>query len=132
MSQTDPISDLLTRLRNALRARHDKIDLPSSKLKVEIARLLKDEGYVRNFKVLENRFAGTLRVYLKYDGSGESVIGGIERASRSGRRLYKPTSEIPEVLGGLGISIISTSKGLMTGREARRQGIGGEVVCKVW
>lgn len=132
MSQTDPISDLLTRLRNALRARHDKIDLPNSGLKLEVVKLLKDEGYVRNYKVLENRFAGTLRVYLKYDQDGESVIGGIQRVSRPGRRIYRGSEEIPEVLGGLGIAVLSTSKGLMTGREARRQGIGGEVLCRVW
>lgn len=132
MSQTDPISDLLTRLRNALRARHDKIDLPNSGLKLEVVKLLKDEGYVRNYKVLENRFAGTLRVYLKYDQDGESVIGGIQRVSRPGRRIYRGSEDIPEVLGGLGIAVLSTSKGLMTGREARRQGIGGEVLCRVW
>lgn len=132
MSQTDPIADLLTRLRNALHARHDKIDVPSAAMKVEVVKLLKEEGYVRNYKVLENRFAGTLRVYLKYDQSGESVIGGIERVSRPGRRVYKGCEEIPEVLGGLGIAIVSTSKGLLTGREARRQGVGGEIVCKVW
>jgi small subunit ribosomal protein S8 len=132
MSQTDPISDFLTRMRNALQARHDKIDLPSSAMKVEVARLLKEEGYVRNFKVLENRFAGTLRVYLKYDQSGESVIGGLQRVSRPGRRVYRPADDIPEVLGGLGISIVSTSRGLMTGRQAKREGVGGEIVCKVW
>lgn len=132
MSMADPISDLLTRMRNALSARHDKIDLPSSKQKVEIVRLLKEEGYVRNFKVLENRFAGTLRVYLKYDAAGESVIGGIERASRPGRRSYSGKDSLPEVLGGLGIAVISTSHGLMTDREARRRGVGGEVVCRVW
>lgn len=132
MSQTDPISDFLTRLRNAIRARHDKVDLPASSAKVEIVKILKDEGYVRNFKVLDNRFSGILRVYLKYDASGESVITGLDRISKAGRRVYRPKDELPEVLGGLGIAIISTSKGLMTGRNARRQGIGGEVLCKVW
>ena len=94
--------------------------------------LLKEEGYVRNFKVLENRFAGILRVYLKYDAAGESVIGGIQRASRPGRRSYAGKGELPEVLDGLGIAVISTSQGLMTDREARRRGVGGEVIRRVW
>ena len=132
MSQVDPISDFLTRVRNAIRARHDKIDIPSSSVKVGIAKILKEEGYIRNFKVVENRFSGTLRVYLKYDASGESVIEGIQRVSRSGRRTYAGKGEIPEVLGGLGMAIVSTSRGLMSGREARRQGVGGEVLCRVW
>jgi len=132
MSMTDPIADLLTRIRNAIQARHDKVDLLASRIKTELVRILKEEGYVRNYKVLENRFSGILRVYLKYDAAGDSVIAGIQRASRPGMRLYCRAGEVPEALGGLGIAVVSTSKGLMSGDEAARQRIGGEVLCHVW
>lgn len=132
MSTADPISDLLTRVRNSLVARHEKIDVPSSRLKVEIARILKEAGYIKNYKVLDDKGAGLLRLYLKYDDSGNPVIHGVARVSKPGRRLYRGKGELPEVLGGLGISIISTSQGLLTDHDARKRGVGGEVVCSVW
>ncbi len=132
MNVSDPIADLLTRVRNALSARHEKADVPSSRFKVEIARILKDEGYIKNFKVLDDRGVGLLRLYLKYDDSGNPVIHGLTTQSKPGRRLYKKKTEIPEVLGGLGVAIVSTSQGLKTGAEARKLGLGGELVCTVW
>ncbi len=132
MNIADPISDLLVRLRNALSARHEKIDVPSSRLKVEIARILKESGYIKNFKVLDDRGAGLLRIYLKYDDGGSPVIHGVSRISKPGRRLYRGKDELPEVLGGLGVAIISTSQGLLTDQDARKRGVGGEVVCSVW
>lgn len=132
MKQHDPVSDLLTRIRNSIRARHDKVDVPASRLKVAVAKVLRDEGYVRNIKLVEDRFSGILRIYLKYDASGDSVIVGIDRVSRPGCRIYRGKDDLPEVLGGLGISVVSTSAGLMTDGEARRRGIGGEVLCRVW
>ncbi len=132
MSMSDPISDLLTRVRNGLAARHEKIDLPSSRFKVELARILKDEGYIKNFKVLDDRGAGLLRLYLKYDENGHPVIHGVSRVSKPGRRLYRGKDQLPEVLGGLGVAIVSTSQGLLTGKDAKKRGIGGEIVCSVW
>ncbi len=132
MSLSDPIADLLTRVRNGLTARHEKIDVPSSRFKVELARILKDEGYIKNFKVLDDRGAGLLRLYLKYDEQGRPVIHGLARLSTPGRRLYARKDGLPAVLGGLGIAIISTSQGLLTGSDARKRGLGGEVVCSVW
>lgn len=132
MHVTDPIADLLTRVRNGLSARHEKIDVPSSRFKVELARILKDEGYIKNFKVLDDRGAGLLRLYLKYDDSGKPVIHGLSRVSRPGRRLYARKDTLPDVLGGLGIAIVSTSQGLLTGNDAKKRGLGGEVVCSVW
>jgi small subunit ribosomal protein S8 len=132
VSFSDPVADLLTRVRNGLSARHEKIDVPSSRFKVELARILKDEGYIKNFKILDDRGAGLLRLYLKYDDAGQPVIHGLTRVSRPGRRLYRGKEEIPEVLGGLGVAIVSTSQGLLTGQDARRRGLGGEVVCSVW
>lgn len=132
MALTDPIADLLTRVRNGLVARHEKIDVPSSRFKVELARILKDEGYIKNFKVLDDRGAGLLRLYLKYDEGGHPVIHGVSRISKPGRRLYRRKDALPDVLGGLGIAIVSTSQGLLTGQDAKRRGLGGEVVCSVW
>jgi small subunit ribosomal protein S8 len=132
MNVTDPVADLLARLRNALAARHEKTDVPSSRFKVEIARILKDEGYIKNFKVLDDRGAGLLRLYLKYDEAGEPVIHGLARQSRPGRRLYAGKTELPEPLGGLGVAIVSTSQGLLAGHDAKKRGVGGEVVCTVW
>ncbi len=132
MSVSDPVSDLLTRVRNALSARHEKTDVPSSRFKVEIARILKDEGYIKNFKVLDDRGAGLLRLYLKYDEAGNPVIHGLTRQSRPGRRLYKGKAELPEVLGGLGVAIVSTSQGLLASHDAKKRGVGGEIVCTVW
>ncbi len=132
MNVTDPVSDLLTRLRNALSARHEKADVPSSRFKVELARILKDEGYIKNYKVMDDRGGSLLRLYLKYDDTGNPVIHGLSRSSKPGRRLYKGKDELPEVLGGLGVAIVSTSQGLLSGNDAKKRGVGGEVVCTVW
>ncbi|HEX9986673.1 MAG TPA: 30S ribosomal protein S8 [Thermoanaerobaculia bacterium] len=134
MSMTDPIADMLSRIRNGIQARHERVELPASKLKVEIARILKSEGYISNYKLVEDdsKPQATLRVYLKYSEDGEPVIHGIERISRPGRRIYRGKEEIPRVLGGLGLSIVSTSRGILSGAEAVKSGIGGEVLCQVW
>ena len=132
MSMTDPIADMLSRIRNGIQARHERIELPASKLKVEIAKILKNEGFISNFKLVEDKVQSTLRIYLKYSEDGEPVIHGIERVSRPGRRVYRNKQEIPRVLGGLGLAIVSTSKGVLSGSEAAKTGVGGEVLCQVW
>jgi small subunit ribosomal protein S8 len=132
MNMTDPIADMLTRIRNGVRAKLPKVDIPRSKLKVEIARILKDEGYVANFKVTEDDKQGVLRVYLKYGPGMERVITDVQRVSKPGCRIYCGKGEIPRVYGGLGINIISTSRGVMTGKTAAREGVGGEILCNVW
>jgi len=132
MSMTDPISDLLTRIRNAQAARHKTLDVPSSKMKVAIVAILKDEGYVDNFSVNEEGPQGTVRIQLKYGATGERTIHGLERVSRPGRRVYCGKDEIPRVLDGLGLTILSTPKGVLTGQACRRLGVGGEVLCNVW
>ena len=132
MNMTDPIADMTTRIRNGVRARLPKIDVPASKLKGEIARILKDEGYVANFKVTEDGRQGVLRIYLKYGPGMERVITDLQRVSRPGCRIYCSKDQIPRVYGGLGINILSTSRGLMTGRSAAREGVGGEILCNVW
>lgn len=129
---TDPVADLLTRVRNASRAEHEKVDIPASKLKVRVAEILKEEGFIKSFRLLEDRPAGTLRVYLKYGPSNEKIISGIVRVSKPGRRIYVGRDRIPSVLGGMGVAILSTSRGVMTDREVRRQGLGGEVLAYVW
>lgn len=132
---TDPIADMLTRIRNATLARHTRVDVPASTLKLEIARILEREGYIQAFKVVEPKEGAVqknIRISLKYGPRGERVITGIERVSRPGRRVYFGTTEVPSVFGGLGTSILTTSRGVMTGREARREGVGGEVLCNVW
>ena len=134
MSMTDPIADMLTRIRNGIQSRHDRVEMPSSKLKVEVAKILKSEGFITNYKVVQEdgKPQASLRVYLKYSEGGEPVIHGIERISRPGRRVYRGKEEIPQVLGGLGLAIVSTSKGVLSGAEAARTGVGGEVLCQVW
>src|SRR5262245_10088792 len=133
---TDPIADMLTRIRNAVGAKHTRVDMPSSRLKAEIARILQDEGYIQGFKLLDDAVqAGrtkTLRLFLKYGPHGERLITGVERISRPGRRVYFGKQDVPEVLGGLGASILTTSRGVMTGRAAAKAGVGGEVLCNVW
>mgnify|MGYP001585944328 CR=1 FL=1 len=129
---TDPIADMLTRVRNAMMAKHARTQMPASKIKLEIARILKDEGYIQDYTTGEVEEKATLTLSLRYGPAGERVITGIERVSRSGLRIYRKKDEIPDVLGGLGISIVSTSQGLMTGAESRRRGLGGEVICNVW
>lgn len=132
MNLTDPVADFLTRIRNAMRARHQKLDVPASRLKSEIARILKEEGYIANFKPTEEDGRKVLRVYLKYGPNNEAVIRDLRRVSRPGCRVYLGRDEIRRVQGGLGISIMTTPKGVMTGRQARREGVGGEVLCEVW
>ena len=132
MSMTDPIADMLTRIRNGITSRHDRVELPSSKLKIEVAKILKSEGFIANYKVVEEGSQPSLRLYLKYSDDGEPVIHGIERISRPGRRVYRGKEEIPQVLGGLGLAIVSTSQGVLSGQDAVRKGVGGEVLCQVW
>ena len=129
---TDPIADMLTRIRNGLQARHARVDMPPSKIKVEVARILKDEGYIANFKVVEEEKKKILRIVLRYTPDGESVISSVTRISRPGRRVYVASDEIPRVLGGMGINILTTPRGLMTGKSARKAGVGGEVICQVY
>jgi small subunit ribosomal protein S8 len=128
---TDPIADMLTRMRNGLSAKHAKVDVPASNLKVEIARILKDEGYISNYKVIGDGASRAIRVYLKYGPDGEKVMNKLERISKPGCRVYVGSEEIPSVLGGIGINILSTSRGVMTGREARRMHVGGEILCRI-
>ena len=131
--QTDPISDLLTRIRNAAKARHARVDIPTSLLKVEVARILKEEGYISTYKLVEeNKTRKTLRLFLKYTPDRRSVITGLKRVSRPGTRRYVGAMEIRPVVGGLGISILTTPKGLMSGRAARKSKTGGELLCEVW
>lgn len=129
---TDPIADMLTRIRNGIQAHHERVEMPASKLKTEIARILKSEGFISNYKMVEEGGRPYLRVYLKYSQDGEPVIHGIERISRPGRRVYRAKTEIPRVLGGLGLSIVSTSRGVLSGNDALKTGIGGEILCQVW
>lgn len=132
MTMTDPIADMLTRMRNANTARLEMAEIPASRVKIAIAKILKEEGYIKYFKTVRDRKQGMLKVFLRYGPNHERVITGIERVSRPGLRHYVPKDEIPVVLGGMGITIISTSEGIMTGRAARRLGVGGEVICRVW
>jgi small subunit ribosomal protein S8 len=136
---TDPISDMLTRLRNGVSAKHTRVDMPASKLKAEIARILQDEGYIQGFRLMQEpaekdgcQPRQIIRVFLKYGPRGEKVITGIERISRPGRRVYLGVDDVPAVLGGLGTNILTTSRGVMTGRAAKKAGVGGEVLCNVW
>jgi small subunit ribosomal protein S8 len=129
---TDPIADFLTRIRNGARSRHPRVDVPSSNLKVEIARILKDEGYLANFKVVEEKGKRTLRVFLRYTSDRRSVITDLRRVSKPGARRYTGKFGIRQVMGGMGISILSTPRGLMTGQAARKEGVGGELLCEVW
>jgi small subunit ribosomal protein S8 len=129
---SDPIGDMLTRVRNASRAEHEKVDIPASRLKVRLAEILKEEGFVKNFRVLEDGKQGVLRVYLKYGTANEKMISGLVRVSTPGRRIYVPHDKIPNVLGGMGVAVLSTSRGVLTGRAARKEKIGGEVLAYVW
>lgn len=134
---TDPISDMLTRIRNAVHSKQTRVDMPASRLKAEIARILQDEGYIHGFKLVEEKTEKgsprpMVRLFLKYGPHGERVITGLQRISRPGRRVYFGRDEVPPVLGGLGTSILTTSRGVMSGRDAVRAGVGGEVLCNVW
>ena len=135
---TDPIADMLSRIRNAVIAKQTRVDMPASRIKVDIAKILQDEGYIQGFKVLDSAATATqpatrtLRLFLKYGPHGERLITGVERISRPGRRVYFGRDDVPEVLAGLGTSILTTSRGVMTGRAAVKAGVGGEVLCNIW
>jgi len=129
---TDPIADLLTRIRNASSAEHEKVDIPASKLKIRIAEILKEEGFIRNFRVIDDRKQGKLRIYLKYGAGNEKAISGMVRVSTPGRRVYVSHDRIPSILAGMGVAILSTPKGVMIDKESRKLKIGGEVLCYVW
>lgn len=129
---TDPIADMLTRIRNGNEAKHKSVQIPASKIKTEISRILQEEGYIKGYEVVEDGVQGLINVDLKYGNNNERVISGIKRISKPGLRVYAKSTEIPRVLGGLGIAIISTSKGIMSDREARKEQVGGEVLCYVW
>jgi small subunit ribosomal protein S8 len=129
---SDPVADLLTRIRNGSRAEHEKVDVPSSKLKVRLCEILKDEGFIKNFRVLEDTKQNTLRVYLKYGPGNEKVISGLVRVSKPGRRVYVAHDKVPSILAGMGVAIVSTSRGVVTDRDARKQKVGGEVLAYVW
>jgi small subunit ribosomal protein S8 len=132
MSMTDPIADLVNRVKNATREKHDKLELPASRLKANIVRVLKEEGYIKNFRLQREEGRPTIKVYLKYTDDGRSVIQGIRRISRPGLRRYSGYETLPRPLSGAGIAVVSTSKGVMTGHRARAQKVGGEVLCEVW
>jgi len=132
MTVTDPIAEMLTRIRNANQAKKDRVDIPSSKMRQELARILKEEGYIKNFRVISDRRQGILRIYLKYTSKKEKVISGIKRISKPSLKYYAKASKVPRVLGGLGVAILSTSQGIMTDKEARKRRIGGEIICHVW
>jgi small subunit ribosomal protein S8 len=131
MSLSDPVADYLARVRNAISAKHDKVDIPVSRVKVEITRILKEEGFIQNYKIQEDKVQGTIRLFLKYS-DGSPVISGLKQVSKPGRRIYAHKDKVPKVVGGLGISIVSTSRGIMTGEQSHRAGVGGEVLCQVW
>jgi len=129
---SDPIADMLTRIRNALMARHDSVLIPASRMKLAIAGVLKDEGFINDYEVLRAKPHRMIKVYLKYDDKNQPVLSGLERVSKPGLRVHVQQKEIPRVYGGLGVAIVSTSKGVMTGQQARRRGIGGELLCYIW
>jgi small subunit ribosomal protein S8 len=129
---TDPIADMLTRVRNALAAKHQKVDVPASKLKAEIARILKEEGFITSYKLIGEGSRSNIRIMLKYGTRGEQIISKIERVSRPGCRVYKGSDELIKVLGGMGVNILSTSRGIMTDRQARREKVGGEILCRIY
>ncbi len=129
---TDPIADMLTRIRNASKSKMEKVDIPSSKLKAEIAKILKDEGYIKNLKMVKDRRQGLIRIYLKYTEDEAPVIQGMKRVSRPGRRVYAGSDVIPKVMRGLGTAILSTPKGIQTAKQAKKENVGGEVLCHVW
>ncbi|MBC8588140.1 30S ribosomal protein S8 [Tissierellaceae bacterium BX21] len=132
MMMTDPIADMLTRIRNGNNAKHESVDIPASNIKKELAQILLDEGFIKGFDIIDDEKQGIIRIDLKYGNHNEKVISGIKRISKPGLRVYVKNDEIPRVLGGLGIAILSTSKGIMTDKDARKQMVGGEVICYVW
>jgi len=132
MNVTDPIADFLTRIRNGLRARHKTVEIPSSKLKLQIAQILREEGYIAGFRLMEEGARKRIEVRLKYGSNNEPIISNLQRISRPGRRVYVGSRQVPRVLGGMGINILTTPKGVMTGKSARQQHVGGEILCEVW
>ncbi len=132
MVMTDPIADFLIRISNAQKARFDKVDIPASKMKLSITRILKDEGYIRHYKFIKDNKQGIIRIHLKYDENRRAAITGVKRISKPGRRVYVGYDDIPKVLNGLGISILSTSQGILTDKEARKRRVGGELLCAIW
>ena len=132
MNVTDPIADFLTSLRNGLRARHKSVEVPASKLKVQMATILRDEGYIAGFRMIEEGARKRMELRLKYGANNEPIISSIQRVSRPGRRVYVGSHKVPRVLGGMGINILTTPKGLMTGRAARKENVGGEILCEIW
>jgi small subunit ribosomal protein S8 len=132
MAMTDPLADMLTRMRNANKARFEKVDIPSSRLKVNIARILREEGYIKDYKVIDDKKQGILRIFFKYDGKKNAIITGLKRVSKPGLRIYSNTKDIPSVKSGTGLAILSTSRGVVTDKEARKLNVGGEVLCLVW
>jgi len=132
MPVTDPLADMLTRIRNANMAKHSKVDVPASKMKISVAKILKAEGYIKNYKLIKDRKHGILRIYLKYDEFNEAVITSLKRMSKPGRRLYVKKEDIPRVLNGMGIAVLSTSKGVLADRQARKLNVGGELLCSIW
>jgi small subunit ribosomal protein S8 len=132
MAITDPVADMLARIRNANTGKHSKVDIPASRMKISLAKILKSEGYIKNYKVLKDQSHGVLRIYIKYDEVNQGVITGLKRLSKPGRRVYVKKKDIPFVLNGMGIAVLSTSKGILTDREARKQNVGGELLCSLW
>jgi len=132
MSMTDPIADMLTRIRNALIASYNTVDIPNSRLKVDIAKVLKNEGFIKNFKIIDDQKQGIIRIFFKYDENGGSILNGLKRMSTPGCRMYTKSDKVPQVLNGYGISVLSTSEGIMTDKQARKTGVGGEVICSIW
>jgi len=132
MTMSDPIADMLTRIRNGSMVSFDTVDIPSSKLKINIAKILKSEGFIKNYKIMTDQRQGVIRIFLRYDEKGIPIIGGLQRVSKPSRRVYTKGIEIPRVLNGFGANILSTSKGVMTGGQARKLGVGGEILCDVW
>jgi small subunit ribosomal protein S8 len=132
MSMTDPIADLLTRIRNATKEKHEKLEVPASRLKANVVRVLKEEGYIKNFRLMREEGRPVIKVYLKYTDQGDSVIQGIKRVSRPGLRRYSGYQDMPRPLNGAGVAIVSTSRGVTTGHKARTQKVGGEILCEVW
>lgn len=132
MAISDPIADMLTRVRNAVTVRHDSVLVPSSKIKVAIAKILKEEGFISDYEVVKGKPHRSLKIQLRYDDKGQSLLSGLERVSKPGLKIYVQRNEVPRVYGGMGVAIISTSKGIMTGQQARREGVGGELLCYVW
>jgi len=132
MGMTDPIADMLTRIRNALMASYDSVDIPRSRLKTDIAKVLKSEGFIKNYKIISDKQQGSMRIFFKFDEQGDPIIEGLKRISKPGCRVYSPSDRIPKVLNGYGINILSTSKGVITDKQAREMKVGGEILCSVW